>query len=616
MLRIGYLNVRGLALDKFRVLKQLLLQELDLLFLAETWDSNFETWSLDETFVCAARGTGGNEQRARRDGGIALFARPPIKNDTTIVNITNSTVTIRCFDQLVSGIYFRPSLATDAFRTVIDGLPGRAAIIGDFNASFGRCTGDNRAAGPQDRITALALWCARLGYQLTISERDAEWAPSRYDHVFGLPGTACFSRQAPILTDHPFIICEIPTAERRPAATANVRRFHLKQLDSEEARNRLEDAYENNAAYLEQWYWNAYSDLPLLDVEQRQRMVNDLDDKIVRHVRDAAETALGSYRVADARQRPDRSMDELTPDANASKTARTFKRSMRMRATRLQVSDERLSLEQEVRQHFETVFVPTDDEQQRPIANRPQQDRFDPRYQLTEHQTQLFGTGCLDLAQAFSEDEITKFFMRYKSSKSCGPDGIHTRIIKSLICSKLVKHIALLYQLCATVGITPQRWNTVNVFPLPKTEGTCTIAGCCPIALSAMFRRTFERILLQQMESNAQCARLRAFNRLQAGFRRGHSTLLHAALSSDLGSRFPHIRRAFIDFKQAYDRVGIDLLTQKLEARNTPVPVISLILSMFTGCTLDIVNDGRTLVSIRTYRGLLQGSLLAPFLFG
>lgn len=119
MLRVGYLNVRGLALDKFRVLKQLLLRDFDLMFLAETWDTNFAVWSLDETFVCAARGTCGNERRARRDGGIAVFARPPIKNETTIVCIEGTNVTIRCFGSLITGVYLRPSMEGPEFRDSI-----------------------------------------------------------------------------------------------------------------------------------------------------------------------------------------------------------------------------------------------------------------------------------------------------------------------------------------------------------------------------------------------------------------------------------------------------------------------------------------------------------------
>ena len=104
------------------------------------------------------------------------------------------------------------------------------------------------------------------------------------------------------------------------------------------------------------------ADLPLLSIDHRQELVDDFDRRIVKYVRESAEQILGSYSVSDARHRPDKSMDDLAPDANASNIARTFKRTMRSRATRLQVEDESLTLEQEVRLHFEKVFVPSDHE--------------------------------------------------------------------------------------------------------------------------------------------------------------------------------------------------------------------------------------------------------------
>ena len=62
----------------------------------------------------------------------------------------------------------------------------------------------------------------------------------------------------------------------------------------------------------------------------------------------------------------------------------------------------------------------------------------------------------MDLARSFNEEAVIKFFSSYKASKSCGPDGIHVLIIKALLQSMLMKHLTLLYQLCATVGLTPR----------------------------------------------------------------------------------------------------------------------------------------------------------------
>jgi hypothetical protein len=111
------------------------------------------------------------------------------------------------------------------------------------------------------------------------------------------------------------------------------------------------------------------------------------------------------------------------------------------------------------------------------------------------------------------------------------------------------------------------------------------------------------------------CAGTRAFHPTQAGFREGHSTLLHAAFSNDLAITRPKPERVFIDFKQAYDRVPLDLLIKKLQRRNTPAVLISLILSLFSRCSIQVAVNGRQTRPIYLYTGLFQGSLLAPFLF-
>ena len=115
MLRIAYVNSNGLSINKFRTLKHRLLSQLDIIFVAETWDVDWRNWSMDETFVTAARGTGGSALRQRLDGGLAAFARPPIRPLITVTDTTPSTISIKIGDQKISAIYLRPSMGTETF---------------------------------------------------------------------------------------------------------------------------------------------------------------------------------------------------------------------------------------------------------------------------------------------------------------------------------------------------------------------------------------------------------------------------------------------------------------------------------------------------------------------
>ena len=76
-----------------------------------------------------------------------------------------------------------------------------------------------------------------------------------------------------------------------------------------------------------------------------------------------------------------------------------------------------------------------------------------------------------------------------------------------------------------------------------------------------------------------------------------------------------HTKRVFVDFRQAYDRVPVRLVIEKLSRRNAPPAIVSLILSLFIGTSLDIVANGSNRAHVQMFRGLLQGSVLSPWCF-
>ena len=66
----------------------------------------------------------------------------------------------------------------------------------------------------------------------------------------------------------------------------------------------------------------------------------------------------------------------------------------------------------------------------------------------------------------------------------------------------------------------------------------------------------------------------------------------------------------FFDFNKAYDSVPRDKLTHKLITIGTPCNIVKLINNMLKNFTLSISNE-----TIRTHKGLIQGSVLSPILF-
>ena len=303
----------------------------------------------------------------------------------------------------------------------------------------------------------------------------------------------------------------------------------------------------------------------------------------------------------------------MKANANPSIITQIYKRSCRAAAVKLKSSTVSHSLADDIKGHFQSVFTPPF---VNPDASFNGSRISDHRFSLSNQHVELFGTGDVQLSQWFNEASVQSFFASYNVSKCCGSDSLHTLILKALCDYDIFpSHLAQLFSLCALTGITPERWNCAIVYPLAKTSDASTIADCRPIAITVMFRRAFESILHRFIHEDPRCASIREFGRIQAGFRRGHSTLLHAALSHDIGQTNRNTKRVFVDFRQAYDRVPIHLVLQKLSERNAPPAVTSLITSLFIGTSLDIVANGSSRAHVPMFRGLLQGSVLSPWAF-
>ena len=199
------------------------------------------------------------------------------------------------------------------------------------------------------------------------------------------------------------------------------------------------------------------------------------------------------------------------------------------------------------------------------------------------------------------------------SNKACGIDGIHTVILKCINDTFFPIALSKLFNVCIKFGVTPLRWNKSIIFPIPKKEKSCHIQDFRPIALTILFRKIFESMLMDYIK-----LKLNFYFKLcgnQAGFRRGYSTLTHAIVSNETASRCPHQYQAFLDIKKAYDSVPIKLLIEKLEDRHLPGGILSLITSLFTECTTQIIVNKRYTDEIKLERGLMQGAILSPLLF-
>jgi hypothetical protein len=220
-----------------------------------------------------------------------------------------------------------------------------------------------------------------------------------------------------------------------------------------------------------------------------------------------------------------------------------------------------------------------------------------------------------NLDSYFSVESIIKAIKDYPNGKSAGPDPISSTILKTLAFgSTFGQDLYRLFQLCLRLECTPSVWNISHIHPIPKSATSKTIDEFRPIALTCMLRRMFESCFLKFLAHSP----LADFHPTQAGFRSGFSTITHSVVSNDcfeLSDEYYRPHRIFIDLRQAYDRVIVPLLLDKIKAKSLPIQVINLIQSLFSNCKSTISVNGIISKPFLRKRGLFQGSLLSPFLF-
>jgi hypothetical protein len=113
-----------------------------------------------------------------------------------------------------------------------------------------------------------------------------------------------------------------------------------------------------------------------------------------------------------------------------------------------------------------------------------------------------FGTRNGTMNGVFTSEAVKNFIKRYNTSKTCGFDGIHTKLLRALETTSLPGLLAALLQRCSDTGLTPRRWNESLVYPLKKKDNGRRIEDCRCISLSSMFRRTFVGILLNFIQGH------------------------------------------------------------------------------------------------------------------
>jgi Reverse transcriptase (RNA-dependent DNA polymerase) len=575
--RIEYVNVRGLSNHKLNILSGLL-KPYTILFVAETWHIDDARQSKNPC-VMAISPEVYRSPVSRGKGGLMLLAHETIRHACRVSAVVEFAITVAVGDITIAGIYLPPSMSNCTVRSTLEALPDNITLVlGDLNAKIGSNT-NSAEAGRYETITK---WCTTK--RLVLARPDTKIDCSEIDHILVRQERSVKDNQvieAPIRTDHPLITVQILMGA--PITRKKTPRFNIHKLKGEEKIAPFIAAAEALALKVRE----AFTDLSRpRNGFTGEDLVGFLDNQLLCLVQTVLVYSVGIHVPSGMYTQGGSLKSKPLDMATAIRTIRSAQRENNAKCE-LESKDKSLYPHEEAERHYTAIY--------KSLTTRPReswQAQSDPSPELVTVQ------------------EVAKAIKDYPSGKSPGLDGIDRRVLHILTGAPIFMIcLTLLYNTCITAGLTPRRWNTSVIAPIPKQgRDPKWICNRRPVALSSLFRRVFEKLILPRIVEAV------ALNRGQAGFRTGFSCATQVLLAEQARANGQSIR-VFLDLTCAYDSVPTDKMLVKLANKGIAKYLVKLVESLLTNCSTVIAVNGSLTREIMLEKGLFQGSLLSPQLF-
>ena len=598
-IKLGYVNCQGLTVQKMSHIESLLSsQTYHIIICAEHWFPVHVHFNNSDYYLCSSpqesfRTVG------HQNGGLVMFAAPHIRQLITIHQFTFFSITFSIGPTRISTVYYPPRLTDQNILDVINSENQNSSIwLGDFNFRLGDLTNDkstsnlNRFKSICQRLPNLylipnsSIICPRTDHVL--SSQDILWT---YEHTNRLE----FS------TDHGWMKVMIHMDHISPnETTLPLWRLDLGPLNHKVVRQSLIGTYERTASPIIDRILGSLFNLRTMNCSYKN-MGLVLDSAYQCFTDIIHQVAISHLKMYDATKAHQGTSARINSWYMNNTTAiREFKKSKKKISHRNFVisRDASKPTSTEAYEHFCTLYESS----------------------TSMESSKEYDLSFLDLPDDLAINFITiKEFIgiieNYSSSKSGGPDMIHTPLIKCLIKSNIFsQQLFRLNLFMFQIGKTPEIWNTSNIYLIPKKDGHCTVQECRPISLTPILRRFFELAILKVQSKLNHPSFMLSEN--QSAFRYGHSSTLQA-LKSEQMSKSGNKISVFLDLKSAYDKVQHNHLFQILHKRQVPVLFKKLFYSLMSHKTKSyvIINAHRIERPIWRKCGLFQGSILSPLLF-
>ena len=595
-IKIIYQNIHGLDLAKLRHIECLLEKERAVFIMAEHWFVDFDKLLQSPLLVTSNRLPTNPRLNGHQNGGLAILASLEIQNEINLIQNTEQVISFKIGQETISSLYLRPSLTLEETHQTLYSLPSTTIVLGDINVRFGKETRDKRTWN-LDRGAIINEWMSCHGLQMQLCDQNC----SRNDHLFSrmnLRWEYTWMDPKTFRSDHGRMELLLATRLDQRQAEPRVKRFAYSLLREPIISKLLGDLFETSV-------YPQMTDLcsalrrfvELGKVGTRddiQELVDDVYGRFTHEIRRICESLLPEYDPEAVKKQKDNSLALQEKISNAH-AVRAFKRSQRSFAS-------------------SQVIKPRDT---RKTANEEAQEFYQSLYQGTQatitYNLSNVKDDFMPSLTTLSDEKISKAIMHYSTAKAGGPDGIDTRLLKCLNTRpSFSRLLEKLFDVFVFTGVTPTDWNQSRIHLLIKDQDEPFADKTRPIALTNVLRRIFEKLLLSDWLKSDWSH----LSKYQAGFRKGWSTISHILLSDDL-SRTGYRVSAFLDLKNAFDRVPHQKLIWILKNRGCGPRILNLVYSlMMNNCRSVLsVNRGAESQPFCRSTGVFQGSILSPFLF-